>query len=247
MISVSRSLFAALGLTVALGACGSTADDDRITVLAAASLTEAFGELADAFGEANGNEVVFSFAGSSSLAGQVLGGAPADVIATADDEAMARLGETLAADPVVFATNRAAIVVEAGNPLGITSLADLADPSMVVVLCGPAAACGRYAREVLDLAGVEVTPSSLEETPKAVITKVALGEADAGIVFASDIVTAPSSVTGIEIAAAFNIIADYPIAAIADAPNPAGAQAFIDFVISPAGREILERNGFGAP
>lgn len=216
-------------------------------MLAAASLTEAFGELAEAFGEIHGTEVVLSFAGSSSLAGQVLGGAPADVIATADAEAMARLGETLATDPVVFATNRAAIVVEAGNPLGVTSLADLTDPSMVVVLCSPAAACGRYADEVLDLAGVEVTAASLEDTPKAVITKVALGEADAGIVFASDIVTAPPSVTGIEIPADTNIIADYPISAIADARNPAGARAFIDFVVSPAGREILERNGFGAP
>lgn len=216
-------------------------------MLAAASLTEAFGELAEAFGEIHDTEVVLSFAGSSSLASQVLGGAPADVIATADDEAMERLVDALAADPVVFATNRAAIVVEAANPLQITSLADLADPSMVVVLCGPAAACGRYADEVLDLAGVEVTAASLEDTPKAVITKVALGEADAGIVFASDIVTAPSSVTGIEIPADTNIIADYPIAAIADARNPAGARAFIDFAVSPAGREILERNGFGAP
>jgi len=230
---------------MALSACGSGGSDDRITVLAAASLTEAFTELGEAFSDVHETEIVFSFAGSSSLASQVLGGAPADVLATADPDAMARLGDDVVSEPVVFATNRAVIAVESPNPLGIESLADLADPSLRVVLCGPAAACGRYAHEVLDLAGVELRPVSLEETVKAVITKVALGEADAGIVFASDITTAPASVTGVEIDA--DIIAEYPIAVIADTANPNGAQAFIDVVTSPAGQAILERNGFGVP
>ena len=246
------SLVAMLGLVAA--ACGdddsSGQGSDDITVFAAASLTAAFTEIGEAYTAANpGFEVTFNFAASSELVAQIGEGAPADVFASADLGNMDKLTEAgnHAAEPVVFATNVAQIIVAPGNPLGITSLADLADEDLVVVVCAPEVPCGKYATTVFDNAGVLVTPKSLEENVKAVVTKVTLGEADAGIVYATDVVAAGDAAAGVDIPADINVVAQYPIAVTKAAASSDGAQAFIDFVVSEQGQRILASYGFLAP
>lgn len=229
--------------------CGgaTNSSDATVTVFAAASLTDAFGELGDAFTAANPDaELVLSFASSSDLARQITEGAPADVFVSADLANMAKVTDAGApvGEPVVFATNRAEIIVEPGNPLDIVEVADLADPELVLVVCAPEVPCGAYAEQVVANAGASVTPDSLEENVKAVVAKVTLGEADAGIVYATDVLAAGDRATGIEIPDDVNIVADYPIVAVSD---DAEAAAFVDFVLGPAGRTILSRYGFGAP
>ncbi len=124
---------------------------------------------------------------------------------------------------------------------------DLADPDLIVVQCAPEVPCGKYAAQIYENAGVTVTPKSLEESVKAVVTKVTLGEADAGVVYATDVTAAGADAEGVEIPDDINVVAEYPIATLDDAPNAAGAQAFVDFVLSEAGQEILASYGFLAP
>ncbi|MGE5210330.1 MAG: molybdate ABC transporter substrate-binding protein [Acidobacteriota bacterium] len=247
-------LVAALLAVVAAASCGSdgSASDHAappdITVFAAASLTAAFTELGDAFTAANpGAEVTFSFAGSSELVAQLREGAPADVFASADVANMDALvgADLVDGEPEVFATNVAEIIVEAGNPRGVTGVADLADDDLVVVQCAPEVPCGSYAEEVLANVGVTVTPSSLEQNVKAVVTKVLLGEADAGIVYRTDVLAAGDDADGVPIPDEVNVVAEYPVALVADAPDPPGGRAFIDFVLSTEGQQILADAGFG--
>ena len=134
-----------------------------------------------------------------------------------------------------------------GNPKGITGVADLANHDLIVVLCAPEVPCGKYAAQIFENAGVTVTPKSFEENVKAVVTKVTLGEADAGIVYATDVTAAGAEAEGVEIPADINVVAEYPIAATTEAPNADGAQAFIDFVLSEQGQKILASYGFLAP
>lgn len=250
-----RTKFIAAAMVVALLATSCGSDDappagDTTTVFAAASLTAAFTELGDAFTAENPDAgVTFNFAGSSDLVAQITEGAPVDVFASAD---LANMAELIDAgldgdDPVVFATNLAEIIVEPGNPTGITVVADLADGDLVVVQCAPEVPCGSYAEQIFVNAGVAVTPSSFEENVKAVVTKVVLGEADAGIVYRTDVIAAGADAAGVTIGDDLNVVAEYPIVSIADAPNPVGARAFIEFVLSPAGQQILASYGFGAP
>ena len=254
-----RTKFIAAAMVVALlaASCGSDdappADDATLTVFAAASLTAAFTELGDAFTAENPDaEVTFNFAGSSDLVAQITEGAPVDVFASADLANMAELMDAGLAgldgdDPVVFGTNLAEIIVEPGNPTGITVVADLADGDLVVVQCAPEVPCGSYAEQIFANAGVDVTPASFEENVKAVVTKVVLGEADAGIVYRTDVIAASADADGVTIGDDLNVVAEYPIVSIADAPNPVGARVFIEFVLSPAGRQILASYGFGSP
>jgi molybdate transport system substrate-binding protein len=250
---------AVLGLVAV--SCGSD-DDSRadgprspatagdVIVLAAASLTAAFTEIGEAFMvEFPDSTVTFNFAASSELVTQIDEGAPADVYASADLGNMTKLTDAggNAADPVVFATNRAAIIVAEGNPKGITGVADLADGDLIVVQCAPDAPCGEYAMRVFENAGVTVTPKSLETNVRAVATKVTLGEADAGIVYVTDVAAAGADASGVEIPAEVNVVAEYAIATVADAPNPRAAQAFVDFVLGEQGQEILASYGFLAP
>ena len=221
-----------------------------ITVFAAASLTAAFTDIGDAFmSEHPDAKVTFNFAGSSELVAQIGEGAPADVFASADLGNMATLTDAgnNASAPVVFATNVAQIIVAPGNPLGITGVADLADDDLIVVVCAPEVPCGKYAAAVFEHAGVVVTPKSLEENVKAVVAKVVLGEADAGIVYATDVIAAGADAEGVDIPADVNVVAEYPIALVEATPNPAGAQAFVDFVNSDQGQKILAAYGFLAP
>lgn len=239
---------------VALAACGSSTGGDRtggdIVVFAASSLTEAFTELGDAFTADNpGAHVTFSFSGSSDLVTQITEGAPADVFISADDSNMAKLTDAAlnATEPVIVARNTFAIIVEKGNPKGITGLADLAGGDLVVVLCADTVPCGKGAAKVLANAGVTITPKSFEDKVKGVVTKVTAGEADAGIVFVTDVNAAGGAAEGVEIPSDVNVISNYPIVVTKEAGNPATAQAFIDFVASAEGKAILAKYGFLAP
>jgi len=187
-------------------------------------------------------DVTFNFAGSSELAAQIGAGAPADVFAAADASTMDRVlrGRSGIA-PVTFARNSMQIIVATGNPRGISGLGDLARPDVSTVLCDPAVPCGRYARAILDAAGIGSIPRSLESNVTAVVSKVILGEADAGVVYATDVVAAAGSAEGIDIAAEENVTVDLQIAALT---SGATARAFLAFVLSEAGREILVRHGF---
>ncbi|MFO7960483.1 MAG: molybdate ABC transporter substrate-binding protein [Nitriliruptoraceae bacterium] len=226
------------------------AQPGEVLVFAAASLTDAFGALADAFSDANPQvEVTLNLAGSQTLARQIVEGAPAQVFASANQRHMdvvADAGE-LATDPEVFTANRMAIAVEPGNPLGITGLDDLADPELLLVLPDEEVPAGRYAQQVLDAAGVTVSPVSLEQDVRAARSKVELGEADATIVYASDIVAASGRVAGVDLPDEQNVLATYPVARLADAPDPEVADAFVAFVLSTQGRTILTEYGFTAP
>ncbi len=240
--------FAALG-----AACGDDPEQTelagRITVLAAASLTEAFTEIGKAFESANrATTVTFSFGSSSTLATQANQAAPADLFASADEANMGKVVDAgNATGPVPFVRNRLAILVGPGNPKGITALADLADPDVSFVLCGVEAPCGKFGRQALERAGVKAEPRSYEENVKAVVTKVTLGEVDAGIVYATDAQAAGDSAVGLDIAAEHNVIAVYPIAVLKQSGTPGGAAAFKAFVLSPAGQGIMAKYGFAPP
>lgn len=228
-------------------AVGDGLVEGEIVVQAAASLTDAFADVAEAFSADHPDAtVVYNFAGSQALATQIVEGAPADVFASANFTQMDVVAENglVVDEPEVFVNNQLAVAVEAGNPFGISSLADLADPDLVLVLAAPDVPAGSFAAEALEGAGVEVTPASLEVDVRSVLSKVELGEADAGIVYTSDLVTASDAVEGVVIPEAENVVAAYPIAALDEGPNPEGAAAFIDFVLSAEGQAILGECGF---
>ena len=229
---------------------GATGGGGDILVFAAASLTAAFTELGDAFMvEHPDANVTFNFASSSDLVTQIGEGAPADVYASADLSNMAKLTDAgnNATEPVVFATNLLSIIVAPGNPKGITGVTDLTNEDLIVVVCASEVPCGKYAAQIFENAGVTVTPKSLEENVKAVVSKVTLGEADAGIVYETDVLAAGDDADAVAIPAAINVLAQYPIAVTRGAANAAGAQAFIDFVVSEQGQMILSSYGFHAP
>lgn len=214
-------------------------------VFAAASLTEPFGALESGW---TGPKLAYHFAGSSLLVVQIQEGAPADVIATADEPTLQRLvASNHVEKPLRFASNRLVIAVEPGNPKRIRALSDLASKDLIVVLAAPEVPAGRYARAMLDAARVTVAPRSLEENVKAVLSKVALGEADAGIVYASDALTSKGRVEAIEVPESAKIQVGYFIAPLRASKAPAAAAAFVAKVLSPDGRLALEKAGFGPP
>ncbi len=237
-----------------------------LRVFAAASLSGAFSELGAGFAAAHpGVTVEFNFAGSQQLAQQLAQGAPADVFASANQrqlEAVAGAGRALAEDARVFAHNRLIVIYPKGSARPLTTLADLAQPGLRVVLAASEVPVGQYAREFLDKASAgELGPDyagtvlanvvSYEENVKAVFTKVALGEADAGIVYSSDVTGADAErVEVLEIPDAFNVIAAYPLVALTDAHQPALAAEFVAFVLSAEGQAVLQGYGLlpaGAP
>lgn len=247
---LAAALVAAALVGAACGSDSSPSSTGTINVFAAASLTAAFGDIAEAFNVENPDaKVVFSFGGSSTLVTQIIEGAPADVFASADLANMTKLTDANDAkdDPAVFTTNRAEIIVAAGNPLGLTGVADLARTDLKVVQCAPEVPCGAYAQKIYDRVGITVTPKSLEENVKGVVTKVTLGEADAGIVYATDVTAAGDSASGVEIPVDQNVVAEYPIVVTRGARNASGAAAFVAFVLGPQGQAILASYGFAAP
>jgi len=221
-----------------------------ITVFAATSLTESFTEIGEAFTAANPDATAtFSFDASSALVQQIIEGAPADVFASADTANMDKLtdAELNGGEPVVFATNLLTIIVAPDNPLGITGVEDLANPDLKVVVCAAEVPCGNYANQIFDAAGVEVTPVSLEQNVRGVSTKVIEGEADAGIVYVTDVIAAGDDADMVEIPADINVVAEYPIAAVAASEHSEIDQAFVDFVLGDEAQAILAEHGFGPP
>lgn len=214
-----------------------------VTVLAAASLTEAF----DAMELGPDLKATYSFAGSQQLVAQVQAGAPADVVATADHASMDRLvAAGLVEAPHDFALNRLAIATLPGNPKKIGGLSDLGRPSLKVVLADPSVPAGTYARQILDRAGVDVRPVSLELDVKSVVRKVASGDADAGIVYATDATTS-AGVERVAIPDAANAAVSYPAAVVKATKAPAGARTFVDRLLGPPGRAALAAHGFQLP
>ena len=196
--------------------------DGDITVFAAASLTEAFTEVGEAFTAANPDaSATFSFDASSALVQQIIEGAPADVFASADTANMAKLTDAglNGGEPEIFATNLLTIIVAPDNPLDITGVADLANPDLKVVICAPEVPCGNYADQILTAAAVTLTPVSLEQNVRGVVTKVTAGEADAGIVYVTDVTAAGDAADMVEIPADINVVAEYPIASVAASQN----------------------------
>ncbi|HXI95656.1 MAG TPA: molybdate ABC transporter substrate-binding protein [Candidatus Acidoferrum sp.] len=244
-------VFAALLFLTACGGqaagagAASTPPQTNLTVFAAASLKPPFDQIGKRLLTTNNVSVTFSYAGTQTLAAQLTQGAPADVFASADTAHMTALQATglLSGPSRLFAHNRLEIAVAKGNPKGIHTLADLSRSGIVVVLADPSVPAGKYAQQALAMAHVTVHPASLELQVTGVLSKVALGEADAGIVYVSDIVTS-GQVDGVAIPDSQNVVADYPIAALKSASNSAGAQAFIDLVLSPDGQKILKAAGF---
>ncbi|MDQ0895211.1 molybdate ABC transporter substrate-binding protein [Agromyces ramosus] len=245
---------AAAAAFAALAGCSaeSEAASDELRIFAAASLQGAFDELATRFEGLHPDVDIapISYDGSSTLAAQLLAGAPADVFASADEPSMARVADDglVEGEPEAFATNVMTIAVGPGNPLGIEGPADLAGPAApAVVLCAPEVPCGAAAHSLLERAGVAVTPASEEQNVTAVLTKVRTGEADAGLVYVTDVEAAEGEVDAVEIEGADAVTNVYPIAALTGARDPAAARAFVEFVRSPAGAEVLDAFGFGRP
>jgi molybdate transport system substrate-binding protein len=242
-------------LAAACGGSSATAPSNdslsgQLTVFAAASLTDAFNQEGQAFTKRHpGVQLRFSYGGSPTLAAQIRQGAPADVFASADQPNMKKITAAglNTGTPQAFAGNRLQIVVGKGNPKHVTSLQDLANPRLLVDLCNPEVPCGNYARQALARAGVTVHPRSGETAVTGVVTKVGAAEADAGIVYRTDVMAAGAKVDGVDIPDRYDVPATYPIVALKASHQPAAAGAFIDFVRGKDGQTILRRHGFGSP
>jgi molybdate transport system substrate-binding protein len=235
---------------VGLVTSACAAEPTRLDVFAAASLTASFRAMGAAFEAAHPNvKIAFNFGGSSTLVQQIREGAPADVFASADEATMQKIVEANAVSetPRIFARNSLQIAVAKGNPHRITGLSDLGKPGLVVVLCGDTVPCGRYGLEAFAKAGAKAPPGSREPDVKAVLNKVALGEADAGIVYVTDVRAARDTVEGVDIPVAHNVVGRYPIAALRDAAHADAGRAFIAFVLSDPGTMILGEYGFQRP
>ncbi len=247
-------MLAAAALAVGVAACGS--DDSgsdgggKVTVFAAASLTEAFTALGKEYeADHEGSEVVFNFAASSELASQIDSGAPVDVFASADEPNMDKVVDAGMAegDPTAFVGNVLEIAVPKGNPGEVKSLEDLSRRDLAVAVCDVEVPCGNAATQVLKNAGVEASIDSYEADVKSVLTKVELGEVDAGLVYHSDVLAAGDRVESIEIPEDVQFVNTYPITLVKDGPNLDGGQGFIDLVLSETGQAELEKWGFRAP
>ena len=225
-------------LAALLAGCGGASGP--ATVYAAASLTDVFPQI-DA-------KAHYSFAGSDTLAAQIEQGAQPDVYASANEKLMDELrAKGLVEQPSVFATNRLVVVVPRSNPAHVTSIRDLARPGVKVVLAEAGVPAGDYARQAFAKLGLKVKPVSDEPDVRSVLAKVALGEADAGIVYATDARTVASKVKVVELPQAAQVEARYTIAVVKDAPHGDSGKAFVAAVESQAGRRKLQAAGFGTP
>jgi len=220
-----------------------------LTVFAAASLTESFTDLQTALRASDPRlSVTYSFGGSGALATQIQQGAPADVIATADTASMNKLTDAgLVEAPTTFSRNKLEILVAPGNPKGINGLSDLSRRDIKLVVEDETVPAGKYSSQALQTAGVTVSPVSKEADVKSAVAKVTTGEADATIVYVTDVNAAGSKGQGIEIPDAQNVIAEYPIAIVKATRNHAGAAAFVDAVVAASGQDALHKRGFLPP
>ncbi|AKH83644.1 molybdate-binding protein [Streptomyces sp. CNQ-509] len=222
----------------------------EVTVFAAASLTESFEKLGAQFEKDHpGTNVTFSFGGSDALAASITGGAPADVFASASPTTMEIVADAGAAagTPETFVRNRLEIATLPGNPDGIASLKDLTDPGLKVVICDETVPCGSAVRKALDAGALKLTPVSYEEDVKSALTKVMLKEADAAVVYKTDVRAAGGTVEGVDFPESAGAINDYPITLLEEAPNAAAAEAFVGLVQSAAGQKVLTEAGFLKP
>jgi molybdate transport system substrate-binding protein len=235
---------------VALSACGRGSAQGELIVSAAASLTDAFREVESAFEDVNPDvDVVLNLGASSALREQILEGAPADVFASANTSNMNQVAEAGGVDgePEIFVTNLLQIAVPTGNPAGVTGLQDFARDELLIGLCAEDVPCGEFGREALASAGVTPAIDTNETDVRALLTKIEAGELDAGITYVTDVMSTGGTVEGIEIPEENNVVAEYPIAALAAAPNPEAAAAFVEFVLSDDGQAILTGYGFSSP
>jgi molybdate transport system substrate-binding protein len=251
---MKRALVALAALAVLIAtvqpASAQQKPSGEITVFAAASLTESFDAMAKQFQRKYPNvDVRFNYDASSNLATQINQGAPADVFASADEDNLQKTIDagTVTPPPVVFAKNRLEIAVEKGNPKMIKGLADLGKSGLVVVLCADQVPCGKYAAESLGKAGVSVSPASKEENAKATLSKVSIGEADASIVYVTDVKASKGTTSGVKIADKVNVIATYPMGVVKDSQSTEAAKAWVQFVTSKDGQKTLRKFGFLPP
>jgi molybdate transport system substrate-binding protein len=254
---------AAASLMLALAGCGggqsggaapssapAAAQGQTLNVFAAASLKDTFTTMEKQFEQANpGTDVKLTFAGSSDLATQINNGAPADVFASADDNNMKKVTDPglTAAAPQKFATNTLQIAVAPNDPKGIKSLQDLADPANKTVLCAPQVPCGSAAVKVEKAAGVDIKPVSEEQDVKSVLSKVTSGNADAGLVYVTDVTAAKGQVQGVSFPEASSAVNNYPIAVLKNSQNAELANKWVQLVTGPQGQQVLKTAGFGAP
>jgi len=246
-------MVAAAGLVATLASCAPVSGgkaQDTLTVFAAASLKGSFTELAGTFEAAHpGTKVTLNFAGSSDLATQISQGAPADVFASADTKNMGKLADASLLDgaATTFATNVLEIAVPPGNPASIASFKDLAKPGLKVVACAPQVPCGAATEKVEKASGVQLQPVSEESSVTDVLGKVTSGQADAGLVYVTDVRAAGNKAVGIPFAESGQAVNSYPIATTATARNKELAREFIALVTGSEGRTVLADAGFGAP
>lgn len=262
-MKIRATTVGAVGIALLLAGCGNAApttpaagptsaapEARELVVLAAASLTETFETLETEFETENpGVDVKYNFAGSSDLAQQIVNGAPADVFASASDATMKTVTDAnlTAAAPTIFATNTLQIATAPGNPQGIATFADLTKPDLKVVVCAPQVPCGASAEKIEKATGVTLTPVSEEPEVKSTLGKVTSGDADAGLVFVTDVTSAGADVQGVTFPEASQAVTNYPIAVLRDAPQAELAAAFQELVTGEAGQKALEVVGFGAP
>ncbi|GHK00040.1 molybdate ABC transporter substrate-binding protein [Streptomyces sp. NPDC003753] len=262
MVQVAGAGAAAL---LALSACSSSSDSPKtaasaaapspkpsgtVTVFAAASLKESFTTLGKQFEKEHpGTKVSFNFGGSDTLAASITGGAPADVFAAASPKTMAIVTDKkdTATSPVTFVRNQLEIATLPGNPDKVSSLKDLTKSGLKVVLCDKTVPCGAAAQKALAASGLKLTPVSYEQDVKSALTKVELKEADAAVVYRTDVRAAGDKVQGVEFPESAKAVNDYPIALLKDAPNAEAAKEFIALVTSAEGRKVLTEAGFLQP
>lgn len=246
-----KRLAAAAAAVLAVAGCASApSDEQRLTVFAAASLKAAFTEIGQRFEDANpGVTVEFSFGGSSDLVTQLTQGADADVYASADTGTMDRAAAEglLDGTPVDFATNTLTIVTTPGNPKGIMSFRDLADPDLSVVVCARPVPCGAATEKIEQASGVTLNPLSEESSVTDVLNKVTTGQADAGVVYVTDARGAGDRVTEVAFPEAVQAVNIYPIAVLTQSQHPETARMFVDLVTGELGRKVLGAQGFGGP
>lgn len=237
---------AMLLVALLLASCGRH-PPDTVLVMAASSLTGAFSEIETVFEQANpGLDVQLNLAGSASLREQILQGAPADVFAAANSATMQVVVDAGAAqNPVAFAGNSLQIAVPVGNPGAVTGIADLANPDLLIGLCGEQVPCGQFARQALDQAGIVASIDTNEGDVRSLVTKLETGELDAGIVYTSDVVSS-TELEGIALPAGIDVAISYPIADLTSA-NAEAADVFVQFVLSAEGQAILAAHGFTSP
>lgn len=250
MARIEHVVAAALATSglVATG-CSEDPTTDRVLVLAASSLTEAFTAMETEFEAANPDvDVQLSFGGSSTLRVQVEEGAPAAVVAFADSAPMIALADAdLVADPVRFATNSIVLATPIDDPGGVDELADLADPNLLVGICAAQVPCGRYARDVFERAGLDASVDTEEPDVRALVGKLVVGELDAGLVYATDVRAMSDRLREVALPSGVEVRAEYPIAVVTDTADRLAAERFVRFVASPSGQAVMADAGFGSP